>query len=116
MNPAQDSHTLAEKNASKGRKPIVKLSWELLTPFSDFMRALPTQQNRNEDEEEEDDDELQAHQDSMQRLRVGGIDRALRVSINIAQDADEITKKMTKDEYVHYSDCRQASFTYRKGE
>jgi transcription initiation protein SPT3 len=32
------------------------------------------------------------------------------------QDADEITKKMTKDEYVHYSDCRQASFTYRKGE
>lgn len=23
---------------------------------------------------------------------------------------------MTKDEYVHYSDCRQASFTYRKGE
>jgi len=22
---------------------------------------------------------------------------------------------MTKDEYVHYSDCRQASFTYRKG-
>ena len=32
------------------------------------------------------------------------------------QEADEITKKMTKDEYVHYSDCRQASFTYRKGE
>lgn len=23
---------------------------------------------------------------------------------------------MTKDEYVHYSDCRQASFTYRKGD
>jgi transcription initiation protein SPT3 len=23
---------------------------------------------------------------------------------------------MTRDEYVHYSDCRQASFTYRKGE
>ncbi|CAK9784096.1 TFIID-18kDa-domain-containing protein [Cutaneotrichosporon oleaginosum] len=84
--------------AQKGRKPIVKLSWELLTPFSDFLRTLPTQQNRNEEEDEEDDDELQAHQDSMQRLR----------------DADEITKKMTKDEYVHYSDCRQASFTYRK--
>lgn len=63
-------YTTAEKNAVKGRKPIVKLSWELLTPFSDFMRALPTQQNRNEEEDEEDDDELQAHQDSMQRLRV----------------------------------------------
>ena len=22
---------------------------------------------------------------------------------------------MTKDEYVHYSDCRQASFIWRKG-
>jgi transcription initiation protein SPT3 len=59
-----------DKANQKGRKPIVKLSWELLTPFSDFLRSLPTQQNRNEDEEEEDDDELQAHQDSMQRLRV----------------------------------------------
>ncbi|EKC97769.1 transcription factor TFIID subunit [Trichosporon asahii var. asahii CBS 8904] len=87
-----------EKNAIKGRKPIVKLSWELLTPFSEFLRALPTQQNRAEEDEDEDEDELQAHEDIMQRLR----------------DADEITKKMTKDEYVHYSDCRQASFTYRK--
>jgi hypothetical protein len=33
----------------------------------------------------------------------------------MGQEADEITRKMTKDEYVHYSDCRQASFTYRKG-
>lgn len=62
--------TTLDKNAIKGRKPIVKLSWELLTPFSDFMRTLPTQQNRNDDDEDEDDDELQAHQDSMQRLRV----------------------------------------------
>ena len=23
---------------------------------------------------------------------------------------------MTREEYQHYSDCRQASFTYRKGE
>lgn len=62
--------TVTDKANQKGRKPIVKLSWELLTPFSDFLRSLPTQQNRNEDDDEEDDDELQAHQDSMQRLRV----------------------------------------------
>lgn len=49
----------------------MKLSWELLTPFSDFLRGLPTQQNRTvEEDEDEDEDELQAHQDSMQRLRV----------------------------------------------
>ncbi|KAL7420191.1 Transcription initiation protein spt3 [Cryptotrichosporon argae] len=86
----------ADKNAAKGRKPVVKLPWELLTPFSDFLQTLPSQ--RADDDEDEDEDEMQAYQDSMQRLR----------------DADEITKKMTKDEYVHYSDCRQASFTYRK--
>ncbi|OCF34938.1 transcription initiation protein SPT3 [Kwoniella heveanensis BCC8398] len=86
-----------DKATAKGRKTMMKLPWELLTPFSDYLRSLPSKQNRD-DEEDEDEDEMQAHQDSMQRLR----------------DADEITKKMTKDEYVHYSDCRQASFTYRK--
>lgn len=64
------SLTQAEKNAIKGRKPIVKLSWELLTPFSEFLRALPTQQNRAEEDDDEDEDELQAHEDIMQRLRV----------------------------------------------
>ena len=29
--------------------------------------------------------------------------------------SDERTKRMTKEEYMHYSECRQASFTYRKG-
>ncbi|WVR03241.1 hypothetical protein IAU60_000232 [Kwoniella sp. DSM 27419] len=86
-----------DKTAAKGRKTMMKLPWETLTPFSDYLRSMPSKQNRDDDEEE-DEDEMQAHQDSMQRLR----------------DADEITKKMTKDEYVHYSDCRQASFTYRK--
>ncbi|WVF66490.1 hypothetical protein IAT40_001230 [Kwoniella sp. CBS 6097] len=86
-----------DKATAKGRKTMMKLPWELLTPFSDYLRSIPSKQNRD-DEEDEDEDEMQAHQDSMQRLR----------------DADEITKKMTKDEYVHYSDCRQASFTYRK--
>lgn len=59
-----------EKPAPKGRKSMVKLPWELLTPFGDFLRGLPSKQGRNEDEEEEDEDELQAYHDSMQRLKV----------------------------------------------
>lgn len=59
----------ADKSGMKGRKTMVKLPWELMTPFSDFLRGLPTSMNRD-DEEEEDEDEMQAHQDSMQRLRV----------------------------------------------
>ena len=65
---------------------MVKLPWELLTPFSDFLRGIPTKRggggginglNANnptvnaEDDDEEDDDEMQAYQDSMQRLKVG---------------------------------------------
>jgi len=63
--------TPPEKSTAKGRKTMVKLPWELFTPFSDFLRTIPNAQNTNrEDDEEEDEDEMQAHQESMQRLRV----------------------------------------------
>lgn len=97
----------------KGRKQMVKLPWELLTPFTSFLRSMPGK----EEEDEEDDDELQAHEDSMQRLRVCSISRIYyqpRLHLYHPQEADEITKKMTKNEYAQYSECRQASFTYRR--
>lgn len=47
------------------RKEMVKLPWEVLTPFQDLLKTMPS----NEDEEQ-DEDEMQAYQDSMQRLRV----------------------------------------------
>ena len=50
---------------------MVKLPWELLTPFGDFLRTLPSRSGRADEDEDEDEDELQAYQDSMQRLRVG---------------------------------------------
>jgi hypothetical protein len=40
--------------------------------------------------------------------------KARRVS-NPSQEADDATRQMTREEYQRYSDCRQASFTYRKG-
>ncbi|ODO03231.1 hypothetical protein I350_06076 [Cryptococcus amylolentus CBS 6273] len=83
-----------DEKGLKGRKQMVKLPWELLTPFTAFLRSIPGK----EEDEEEDDDELQAYEDSMQRLK----------------EADEITKKMTKGEYAQYAECRQASFTYRR--
>ncbi|RIB04297.1 transcription initiation factor IID, 18kD subunit-domain-containing protein [Gigaspora rosea] len=84
--------TIEEPSAdklAKARKMKVKLSWELVNSFSEFLNA---------DSEEEDEEELEAYNDSIQRLK----------------DADEITRAMTREEYVHYSECRQASFTYRK--
>ncbi|KAJ1647607.1 Transcription initiation protein spt3 [Coemansia asiatica] len=81
-----------DANADKGdrgAKVKIKLSWELANSFLD---------NINDDDEEDDEEMLDAHSDSLKRLR----------------DADEVTKQMTRDEYVHYSECRQASFTFRK--
>ncbi|KAF8930068.1 Transcription initiation protein spt3 [Dissophora ornata] len=76
---------------SKARRMRVKLSWELLNCFADAMVG-------NGEDDDDDDDDEDAYLDSMQRLR----------------DADRITFAMTREEYEHYSECRQASFTYRK--
>lgn len=52
----------------KTRKTMVKLPWELMTPYSDFLKSLPN--SGKDDDDEGDEDEVQAHHDSMQRLRV----------------------------------------------
>lgn len=59
-----------DKAAMKTRKPIIKLPWELLTSFTDFLRQLPSQGQSGDDDDEEDEDEMQAYEDSIQRLRV----------------------------------------------
>lgn len=58
---------------AKIRNTMVKLPWEVLTPFSDALKSLPGRHTRAaaaEEDEEQDEDEMQAYQDSMQRLRV----------------------------------------------
>ncbi|CCX05733.1 transcription initiation factor IID, 18kD subunit-domain-containing protein [Pyronema domesticum] len=74
----------------KQKKTKVGLPWEV---SSFFAETVP------EREDDEDEDELEANQATLQRLK----------------NADERTRGMTKDEYVHWSECRQASFTFRKG-
>ncbi|KAJ2773787.1 Transcription initiation protein spt3, partial [Coemansia nantahalensis] len=82
-----------DENADKperAAKVKIRLSWELANMFSE---------NIADDDEDDDEDNLDAQSDALKRLK----------------DADDITKQMTRDEYVHYSECRQASFTFRKG-
>ncbi|BFZ54953.1 Transcription initiation protein spt3 [Savitreella phatthalungensis] len=73
----------------KYRKAKVGLPWDLNNMFPE---QVP------EREEEEDEEEIEANAATMERLK----------------NADDRTKDMSKDEYVHWSECRQASFTYRK--
>jgi len=78
-----------DKLNAKAQKITIKLPWEILTIYSE---VLPQ-------DDEEDEDDIEAHEASVLRLK----------------EADDVTRQMTREEYQHYSDCRQASFTYRKG-
>ncbi|CAN3376323.1 hypothetical protein DIURU_004061 [Diutina rugosa] len=87
-NPASDS----AKMLSRYKKSKIRLPWELQFMFSE--QHLETA----EESEQIDDDEKAASLASLKRLKM----------------ADDRTRNMTKEEYVHWSECRQASFTFRK--
>ncbi|ODV95762.1 hypothetical protein PACTADRAFT_32971 [Pachysolen tannophilus NRRL Y-2460] len=76
------------------RKSKIRLPWEL-----QFMFYEQPMENPLADEQDAvDDDEKEATIASLKRLKTN----------------DDRTKYMTKEEYVHWSECRQASFTFRK--
>ena len=88
--PVNPTDPNASKKASANKRTRITLPWEVQSFFSE-------QVPEREDDEEEDEEEMNSA--TMARLK----------------DADERTKGMTREEYVHYSECRQASFTFRKG-
>ncbi|GAO51939.1 TFIID-18kDa-domain-containing protein [Saitoella complicata NRRL Y-17804] len=76
----------------KIRKAKVRLPWDLSS-------IIPIESLHDPDNpEEEDEEDIEANQATLERLK----------------NADERTRVMSRDEYVHWSECRQASFTYRK--
>lgn len=79
-----------DEAAKKNKKAKVGLPWDQSSFYS-------VEVPEREDEEDEEEDEMNFI--TLQRLR----------------RADERTKAMTKEEYVTWSEYRQASFTYRKG-
>ncbi|GAA6057687.1 hypothetical protein JCM3770_003843 [Rhodotorula araucariae] len=68
-------------------KNTVRLPWELSDAWVDYLRG-----------EDEPEDEVEAYEVNKQRLK----------------EMDEVTDKMSKDEYEQYAQARQASFVYRK--
>jgi transcription initiation protein SPT3 len=68
----------------------VDLVWDVPSFFSE---QVPPR----DDEEDEEEEEMTIA--TLQRLKY----------------ADERTKDMSKEDYMHWSECRQASFTFRKG-
>ena len=76
-------------DSKKNKRQKIKLPWDIDNLFS---VPLP------ERDDDEDEDEGDANYATLKRLKA----------------ADERTKNMSRDEYVHWSECRQASFTFRK--
>lgn len=87
--PATGSNPVGD-TVKKNKKAKVGLPWEIPSFYS---QEVP----EREDEEDEDEEEL--NYATIQRLN----------------KADERTKAMTREEYVTWSEYRQASFTFRKG-
>nr|AAC49996.1 Spt3 [Clavispora opuntiae] len=80
------------KMITRYRKLKIRLPWEVQFMFSE------QHVDAADDADEADDEEKAATIASLKRLKM----------------ADERTKNMTREEYVHWSECRQASFTFRK--
>lgn len=77
-------------SGKKNKKAKIGLPWEVASFYNE---TVP------EREDEEDEEEEEMNYATLQRL----------------EKADERTKNMTREEYVNWSECRQASFTFRKG-
>ncbi|KAI8817387.1 uncharacterized protein EV422DRAFT_508982 [Fimicolochytrium jonesii] len=71
-------------------KGKLKFSWDLINYYGTVL----------EDDDEDDDDEDQQMADDLQQARL--------------KEADEVTRRMTKEEYMYYSECRQASFVFKR--
>ncbi|KAI9823976.1 MAG: Transcription initiation protein spt3 [Phylliscum demangeonii] len=84
------SGPVAVDGGKKNKKAKIGLPWDVASFYSE---TVP------EREDEEDEEEEEMNFASLQRLK----------------KADERTKNMTREEYVNWSECRQASFTFRKG-
>lgn len=123
LNAAVEDVDMAKAQGGMSRKLRVKLPWEISAVYSDYVvpgaiaaaatsddavllnesdaaaaKLQQQQQAAAAAEEELDDDDQEAMRESLKRLK----------------EADDATLRMTREEYEHYSECRAASFTFRK--
>ncbi|KKY22853.1 putative saga-like transcriptional regulatory complex subunit [Phaeomoniella chlamydospora] len=94
--PAAGPSEPTKKSNPTGKKARVGLPWDVSSFYSEIVPERDDEEGDNALNEEEEAEQNYA---TLQRLA----------------SADERTKNMTRDEYVFWSDCRQASFTFRKG-
>jgi hypothetical protein len=57
---------VSDKLTAKAQKITIKLPWEITTIYSEALR-----QSGHQSDDEEDEDDIEAHEASVQRLKVG---------------------------------------------
>ncbi|GAA5991968.1 hypothetical protein JCM5350_001325 [Sporobolomyces pararoseus] len=92
-----------DKNLKIG-KSLIHLSWELGDPWREYLLDNTSSSNSSSVEN---------------GIGGGGVlskeeERAYKINREILREANEMTEKMTREEYEQYSLARQASFVYRK--
>lgn len=73
-----------DKVTAKPQKITIKLPWEISTVYSEVLKG-----GGHEDDDEEDEDDIEAHEASLQRLRV-------RQALSCAPSSDNLDRKRTK--------------------
>ncbi|KAG7781238.1 hypothetical protein KL930_000958 [Ogataea haglerorum] len=91
---APNASGMDNKMLAKQKKSQIRLPWELEFMFNE----QPLESNDDGQGNQIDEEEREAVFAQLKRLKQN----------------DERTKNMTQKEYVHWSECRQASFTFRK--
>ncbi|KAI9018443.1 transcription initiation factor IID, 18kD subunit-domain-containing protein [Hyaloraphidium curvatum] len=81
----------AQPPSSRTSHRRIRFSWDPLGTYSGVLGDM-------DEDEAGDEDRREAYTDQMARLKA----------------ADEVTRTMTNEQYLFYSECRQASFTYKK--
>lgn len=77
--------------AARVRRRQIRFSWEPLSAYTGILGAA-------DEDASDDEDQRDAYMDQNARLKA----------------ADEATRNMSHEQYIFYSECRQASFTYKK--
>ena len=62
---SSSTHRIIDKLTAKAQKIMIKLPWELTTIYSEVLR-----QSGHQSDDEEDEDDIEAHEASIQRLKV----------------------------------------------
>ncbi|GAA5953939.1 hypothetical protein JCM3765_000702 [Sporobolomyces pararoseus] len=93
-----------DKNLKVVGKSLIHLSWELGDPWKEYLIDGTSSSNVSVIEGSGGGGGILSKEE----------ERAYKINREILKEANEMTEKMTREEYEQYSLARQASFVYRK--